>query len=193
MSGHSNPQIQQQVQSTQQLVTQMNELQNLLADTLKIEFKKTVGIEIPTVLQTKVFKTDVAMIYAKDAKVDEFVSGASQLAGAALIGSLSPLVAAATTVATVAARTVIGGGQVQVGFKGDSSIVTLDRDQWLIAAYSSVQICTTDKWLTKENFYVGKFVYLVLQLTNNPFWAPSFEPVRAKYIGECEDCDVNNL
>jgi hypothetical protein len=173
MGSHSNSEIEKHVKSSEELIEQMNKLQDALADTLKIEFKKTVGIELPTAIQAKVLKTDAAMIYSTEAKIDEFVTGASTLANAALGSDLPEVVNAATQVATVAAKTILGGGQIQVGFQGDSAMVTHGEDQWLIAAYSSNQICTSEQWFSDKDFFVGKYVYLILQVTNNPFFNPS--------------------
>jgi hypothetical protein len=163
MSGHSNPEIQKHVDSTADLVKQMNDLKNSLTENLLNQFHKDMGVPLPNVSEADVRILDYSLVYSTDPRVDEYVTGAKNILDAALAGDYPAIANKALNLVSTVATGVVGSGSVGIGLKSDSAKF-FDRETkkiFISACYSLIEECSAKEWATEQNFYIAHYIFVV--------------------------------
>lgn len=175
MGNHSNQQLQQHVDSNSDLVAKMNSLTEQLQTNLLANFQGTMGVPLPSALQANVRQFTYDMVYSTDPIIDEYMSGAKTLLDAAFSGNEVAIADKALDVVQVLLNNVVGGSSIQTGGNSQSEILT-DKDgkKVVSAAFTEVQLCDAQDWLTQTNFYLNYYIFVV--------WYPTDEDV-AKIAG----------
>ncbi len=168
MPSHQDPVIVSTIEKSQEILNKMNSLQIDLEKHLKEEWKEILGIDFPSVATAKLFKLDVAMLFAHDVSIDEFLSGASTLTNTIFGRNLPDVALAATDIVKVAITNIIGhGGAVQLGFHGNAGHIEHNDLDYLAACYSSTQCASAHDWGTSTDFFVAKYAYVVMLLSSS--------------------------
>ncbi|MCC5643443.1 hypothetical protein LC607_10905 [Nostoc sp. CHAB 5824] len=172
MGSHSNPVIQQHVDSTQDLVTKMNTLKTSLSTSIAEQFINDMGVSIPSVIEADVRILDYALVYSSDPTVDEYLAGAQGVLNASIAGDYPSVANKALDLVTVVASKIIGSGTVGIGLQSDSAKITDSQSHktFISACYSLVEQCSSTDWNTSQNFYVSYYVFLV--------WEPEASAVK---------------
>lgn len=166
MPGHNDKEIKKHIESSAELLKKMNGLEQQLSKDLLNGFEAVMGIPIPNAIEADVLKVDSAMKYSQSLTVDEFVSGALDLATAAFSGNDTEVATKAVKIATDAIKQIFGGGSVQVGFQGSSAKIRRNGSVHVAACYASTSLCSHEQWFTATDFYVAKYVFVVFEVVN---------------------------
>jgi|JI7StandDraft_1071085.scaffolds.fasta_scaffold55695_3 hypothetical protein len=160
MSNHSNQEIQKHINNSEQLVQKMNHLGKILAEENNTNFKTITGVELPSVIDARVRKVDISMVYATDPKVDEYVMGAKSILDAAFKGNESEVIDKSLNLVGDIAKGIIGSGTIQTGMHGDSALI---NGEYLAVCTSVIEVCEAKEWDTDTNFYVAAYTFVVFQ------------------------------
>lgn len=183
MSGHSNKKIKQHVEDSKVLVDKMQKLTDSLQDALQKNFNQAMGIPLPSIMDTMVRETDIAMVYSTDPSIDEYINGARKLLGAAFEGEKIGVINGMLDLVDVIVSKIIGTAELQTGIHSTSA----KTGDYITAAFSAVQKATAKDWLTSADFYVSYYVFVVFKpsVTQMPMLSES--PMLG---GALEDLDV---
>jgi len=164
MSGHNNETIKKNIETSDVLVGKLADLEKKIVADLKEGFQAVMGMAIPGAAEADLLKIDGVMKYSTELKIDEFLSGALQLAMAAFSGDESEIATKAVSVATVGIKNIFGESGVAIGFKGDAARIKHKGEKYVSALYASTAHCSAQQWLTKTDFFVSKYCFTVFQL-----------------------------
>jgi hypothetical protein len=102
-----------------------------------------------------------ALKYTQEVTIDEFVSGAMALAGAAFSGDEAAVALAAVQMASDVIKGICGSGTIQTGFRGNAMRIRRNGKAYIAACYASTSVCSQTHWFTETDFCVSKFVFLI--------------------------------
>lgn len=164
MPGHNDQEIKQHIETSSELLDKLDELHKKLAKELQDGFEDALGIPLPTAVEADIRKVDSVMKYSQTLTVDEFVSGALSIASAAFTGDEAELASKSVQIASDAIKQIFGSGSIQVGFQGSSAKIKHKGTIRVAACFAATSFCTREQWLTKTDFYVARYAFVVFEV-----------------------------
>ncbi len=163
MSGFQNEEIARHIASSNVLSVKYADLQKTLHETLKIEFTLAVGFQIPTASEAEFLSIESVIKFETELKMDEFLSGASNLATQAFTDDEAEIATTATRVAALALKNVFSLGGFSFG-GGYSERFDHEGKPYICALYvTPVVPCPRIDWATRE-FYAAMYVFTVFEV-----------------------------
>jgi hypothetical protein len=173
MSGHSNQDLQRQIDDNATLVRKLGELTQQLQLTLFANFQTSMGVPLPSAVEADVRQVEYSMVYSTDPITDEFMGGAKTLLDGVFSGdSYASIANKALNVVQVLLKRVVGSAQIQTGghYESMKILPTGDHPLYVATAFTQVEACSSQEWLTEHNFYLSYYAFAV--------WSPTQKPVR---------------
>lgn len=156
MSKHAHKAIVHHIESSTTLLDKMHTLTQKLNDRLLQDFEKGMGVPLPTVVLARVREIDIAMFYATDASVDEYVIGAKSLLESAF-GKDTSIAYRALDFVGVVARKVIGSGNINIGVHSAGGRI----ESFTTACLSVIERARAADWQTQTDFFVSAYAFVV--------------------------------
>jgi hypothetical protein len=159
MANHSNKAIKKHIDESDLLTQKMEKLQDTLVEALENNFKKNMGVPLPSIVEAMVRETDVAMVYSTDPAVDEYINGARKVLGAAFGGEPLEIINGMLDIVEVVASKIIGKGEIKTGIHSTAA----RTGKYVTSAFSTVQKASAEDWATKADFFVSYYAFVVFE------------------------------
>jgi len=163
MPSHSNSDLQKHIEDNSTLISKMETLTQQLQAQLFHDFETDMGVPVPSAVEAEVRQVEYSMVYSTDPIIDEYMTGAKTLLDGVFSQNWPEVANKALDVVQVLLNKVIGSSSIQTGASNQSMIIppAAGHGKLVSAAFSEVEECSAQDWLTQTNFYVCYYVFAV--------------------------------
>ena len=159
----SNPDIMAQIQRSEKILEEFNQLVAKLQTEAAVAFKNIAKVPIPTIFQADVLEQNNMVQYATGYNAQAgaaIVKGAENLVIAAITEDPAPAVTAAATVINTVIGQIVGSGSISTGVKESSVKIPGPGNRFAVCVVNTDH-AKKDRFFTDQDFYSSYYIFAV--------------------------------